>query len=223
MLNDDRCFLERDVWQNVFTSAVFETGALSDSSEIIVSLWTNICPIPSLFKDVQKAVCTFTDIDRRSIGSLFARARDIWTFLMQWCLKVEEILLSHSPPEQLAAGKYHETLGMYMTNFIIINRLSVSLDTRAGLDFEDETQNLARRIIAIEQKARAASPRARLFLAFKVIVARATLHTKYEWQQAIRLSIEDHASADSVISSQVFNHWVSLKGRKTTSWGSAGC
>lgn len=60
---------EHDVWQNVFRSVVFETdAALSDSSGVVVSLWTITCPIPSLFKDVQNAVCNFTDT--RTIGSL---------------------------------------------------------------------------------------------------------------------------------------------------------
>ena len=104
-----------------------------------------------------------------------------------------------------------------MANLITVNRLSVSLDTRAGTELEDETQNVASRIIELERKASATNPRASLFLAFKVIVAEATLGTKNEWQQAITLSDEDHVGANSFISSQVFEHWVNLKGRKIRS------
>lgn len=216
MLNDDKCFLELDVWQNVFRSAVYESAALSDSSEIVISLWTIICPIPSLFKDVQNAVCNSTDTDPHTIGSLYARAQVIRTLLMQWRQQFEEHPLSRNLPEQSRNGKQYDTLGIYMTNLTIINRLSVSLSTCAGSELEDEAQDLASQIIELERRASVANPRASLFIAFKVIVAQATLNTANEWQQAIRLSIEDHVRAKSLISSQIFEHWVNLKGRKIT-------
>ena len=217
-MNDDRCFLERDTWQDVFRSAVFETGALSDSSGIVVSLWTILCPIPSLFKDVQSAVRNFTEIDRRTIGSLFARARGIRALLLEWHRQYEELSSSAGSSEPSGDDKHHETLGIYMANLIIINRLTVSLNTSAGLDVEHETQELALHIIELERRASATNPRASLFMAFKVVAAQATLDTKDEWQQAISSSIE-HVSDNSVISRQVFEHWVSLKGRKITSLG----
>lgn len=221
LTNDDRCFLEHETWQNVFRSAVVETGALSDSSGIVISLWTFLCPIPSLFKDVQSAVCSFTGTDWRTIGSLLARARGIRALLLQWYQQYEELSSPVISSEQPENGKHHETLGIYMANLIIINRLSVSLNTLAGLDLENETQELARQIIELEQRASVTNPRASLFMAFKAIVAQATLNTKDEWQQAITSSTEENFSADSVISSQVFEHWVSLKGRKVTSSGAA--
>ena len=216
MLNDDKCFIEDDVWQNVFRSAVFESTALSDSSEIVISLWTIVCPIPSLFKDVQHAVCNSTDTDPHTIGNFYARAQVIRTLLLQWRQQFEEHLLSHTSPEQSRNGKQYDTLGTYMTNLTIINRLSVSLNTCAGSELENEAQDLASQIIELERRASVANPRASLFIAFKAIMAQATLATANEWQQAIRLSIEDHARAKSLISSQVFEHWVNLKGRKIT-------
>lgn len=217
MLNDERCFLEQHVWQNVFRSVIVETGTISDSSGIVVSLWTTICPIPGLFKDVQNAVCNFTGTDMGTIGSLFARARKIRTSLLQWRRQFEELFLSHISHEQSGNGKQYETLGIYMASLIIINRLSVSLNVRAGKDLEDETQDLASGVVELERRANAANPRASVFIAFKVIVAQATLDTRNEWQQAIRSSVENSASASLFISSQVFEHWVELKGRKSTS------
>lgn len=216
-MNDERCFLEHDTWQNVFRSVVFETGALSDSSEIVVSLWTTVCPIPSLFKDIQDAVCNFTDTKTGTIGSLFSRARKIRILLLRWRRQFEELLSSFKAPEQSGDSKQYETLGIYLTNLVVINRLSVALNTQAGLDLEDETQDLASQILELERGANATNPRASLFMAFKAIVAQATLDTKNEWQQAIRLSIENHTRANSFINSRVFEHWVHLKGRKTTS------
>lgn len=217
ILNDDRCFLEHDAWQTVFRSVVFETGTLSDSSGIVVSLWTIICPIPSLFKDVQNAVCNFADTDMRTIQSLYARAQDLRALLLQWRREFEELLLSADPPEEWGVGKQYETLGIYVANLIVINRLGVSLDICAGSDLEDESQDLASQVLDLERRASAANPRASLFMAFKVIAAQATLGTKEEWRQTIRLSIEDQAPTNSCVSSQIFEHWISLKGRKLTS------
>ena len=143
MLNDDRCFLEKDIWQNVFRSVVRETKALSDSSWIILSLWTTICPIPGLFKDVQSAVCNSVDIDMRTIGSLFARARETQSLLLQWRERFNELALFHDSPKQPVNGKQYDTLGVYMANMILINRLCMSLNPRAGSGLEDEAQNLA--------------------------------------------------------------------------------
>ncbi|CAD6573496.1 MAG: hypothetical protein ASARMPRED_006098 [Alectoria sarmentosa] len=219
MLNDDRCFLEHDVWQNLFRSVVLEPGtALSDSSGVVVSLWTIICPIPSLFKDVQNAVCNFTIT--RTIGSLYARAREIWTLVLQWRGQFEELSLSRNSPEHSGDDKRYKTLGIYMANLIVVNRLSVSLDTRAGSDLEDERQYSASRIVELDRRARAVNPRASFFMKFKLIMAQATLGTKGEWQQVIRLSSE-YARVNSLISSQVLEHWVNLKGRKTTSLSAA--
>lgn len=129
--------------------------------------------------------------------------------------------MCRSFPERSGDDKRYETLGIFMANLVIINRLSLSLNTRAGSDLEDEAQRFASRIMELERRASAANPRASLFMAFKVIMAQATLATKIEWQQAIRLSIEDHTRTDSVIDSYVFEHWVKLKGRKTTSLNAA--
>ena len=137
--------------------------------------------------------------------------------LLHWYQQYEELSSSVISSEQSGGGKHHETLGIYMANLIIVNRLSVSLDPPAGSDLENETQHLAGQIIELEQRASTTNPRASLFMAFKAIVAQATLDTRDEWQQAINSSTEEDFSADSVVSSQVFEHWVSLKGRKVTS------
>ena len=218
MLNDDRYFLEDDSWQNVFRSVVFESEALSDSSGVVISLWIIISPIPGLLKDIQDVVCNSTDTKTRTIGSLLSRVRNIRILLLRWRRQFEELLASlKSPPEHSGASKQYETLGIYLTNLVIINRLSVSLNTHAGLDLEDETQDLARQIVELKRKTSATNPRASLFMAFKTTVAQATLDTKDEWQQAVRLSIENHTRANLLIDSRVFEHWSHLKGRKTTS------
>lgn len=215
-MNADKSFLEQDIWQNVFRSVVRETEAISDSSGIVVSLWTTICPIPGLFKDVQNAVCNPIDFDMRTIGDLYIRVRDIWSSLLQWRQQYDTVTSSYNRPQQAANGKQYETLGIYMANQILINRLSVSLKPHAGSELEAETHDLARQILQLERTASAVNPRASLFMAFKVITAQAILETKDEWQRGIDYSMEDRVHASPLISAQVFERWVRLKGRKVT-------
>ena len=213
-MNDERCFLEQDTWRNVFKSVVFETGALSDSSGIVISLWTIVFPIPSLFKEVQRTVCSSTNIDMPTIRSLSTRLRKTRATLSHWHSQFELLTFSQNSTENSETDKHYETLGVYLINMILINRLSVSLNPHLGSDLEDETQHLARRIFHLVQKATDMYPRASLFMAFKSIAAQAALDTEDEWQQATRCSIEKYVPATPLISSQTFGRWVNLKGRK---------
>ena len=214
-MNDDRCFLEEDGWQTVFKSVVYETGALSDSSEIVISLWTIASAIPSLFKDVQYVVCSSTHINIPTIKNLFTRLRDIRVKLSHWHSQYEQLIFSQNPTENPETDKHYETLGVYLVNIILVNRLSVSLNPHIGSDLEDETQEVARQIFRLVDKASARYPRASLFMAFKVIAAQAVLNTEDDWHQATRFPIENYdAPAASLISSQTFGRWIHLKGRK---------
>ncbi len=220
-MNDDVCFLEQDSWQNVFRSVASETNALSDSSEIVVSLWTIVCRIPGFFKEVQNAVCNPTDTDMSIIGRLFARVQETSTLLSQWHREFDALFPSHASPEHSRDSKYYETLGVYLVNLMVINRLLVSLNPHAGSELEEEAQDLARQILQLELTASATNPRASMFMAFKLIAAQACLDTRDEWHRAIRLSVEDPTYTTLLIDSQVFEHWVSLKGRKITNVSAA--
>ena len=216
LLNDDVCFLEQESWQNVFRSVASETDALSDSSEIVVLLWTIVCRIPGLFKEVQNAVCNPTGIDMGIIGSLFARVRETSTLLLQWRREFDALSPSHISSEPSRDSKYYETFGVYLVNLMVINRLLVSLNPRAGLELEEKAQDLAHQILQLELTASATNPRASMFMAFKLVAAQACLDTNDEWHQAITLSVEDPTYTTLLISSQVFERWVKLKGRRIT-------
>ena len=79
-----------------------------------------------------------------------------------------------------------------MANLIVVNRLSVSLDTRAGSELEDERQYSASRIVELDRRASAVNPRVSIFMAFKLIVAQATLGTKGKWQQVTNPRASTH-------------------------------
>ena len=213
-MNDHRCFLEQNTWQNVFRSVVCEADTLSDTSGIVVSLWTTICRIPSLFKDVQHAVCNPNETDKRTIENLLVQVQETRRLLLQWHTQFEDLLPSQNPTKHCREGKKIDTLGVYMANLILMNRLSVSLNLRAGAELENQTQDVARRILQLRQMTSTVNPRASLFMAFKVITAQAILATQDEWQRAINLAIQDNAHTSPLVRSQIFERWVRLKGRK---------
>ena len=62
----------------------------------------------------------------------------------------------------------------------------------------------------LEEEAFLANPRAGLFMAFKKGVAEATLATRNEWREAMRIE-----SGGRLISRPVFERWCLLMGRKT--------
>ena len=194
-------------------SVVCEADTLSDTSGIVVSLWTTICRIPSLFKDVQNAVCNSNETDKCTIENLLVQVQETRRLLLQWRTEFEDFP-SQNSPKQCREGKKIDTLGVYMANLILMNRLSVSLNLRAGAELETQSQDLARQILQLRQMTSTVNPRASLFMAFKVITAQAILETQDEWQRAIDLAIQDNAHTSSLVTSQIFERWVRLKGRK---------
>ena len=194
-------------------SVVCEADTLSDTSGIVVSLWTTICRIPSLFKDVQNAVCNSNETDKCTIENLLVQVQETRRLLLQWRTEFEDFP-SQNSPKQCREGKKIDTLGVYMANLILMNRLSVSLNLRAGAELETQSQDLARQILQLRQMTSTVNPRASLFMAFKVITAQAILETQDEWQRAINLAIQDNAHTSSLVRSQIFERWVRVKGRK---------
>ena len=196
-----------------------ETDTLSDSSNIVILLWTIVCHVPSLFNDVQNTICASAKIDTNTIQTLFARVQAIRSSLSDWRIKYEQYSQSHHHPSPVAAGigKHHDTLGIYMANTILINRLSVSLNPSFNPELETEAQDLAHRLVLLESMLKLEDPRASLFMGFKLITAQATLDTKDEWQYAIELAIADTDRGSSCISRPVFENWVRRKGRRLMS------
>ena len=185
-----------------------------------------IVSVPSLFKETQDAICNTApeDVDTSAIQAVLLHLYQLRKRLVQWRQRYEILLLQDSTrihyTEEAKFDKRYESLGVCLTNLIILNRLIVALDPLMEPLIEDETQCLASQILHLEKEASIANPRSGLFMALKMVVALATLATEREWRLDARLDgesiSEDDRSTGSFrpVTKWVFERWCILKGRK---------
>ena len=110
--------------------------------------------------------------------------------------------------------KRYETLGVVFGMRIVLNRLILSLKVNSIGELEEESQSLAHRIFDLERQAYATNPRAGIFMAFKMVVARATIETKAEWCTSGHMADAERDPGSQMISKEVFVHWCDLKRRE---------
>lgn len=217
MLNGDTCFLEQDAWQAVLCSIVLETSPFSERSNITISLWITVCHIPRLLNEVDDALESPQNVDLTWVDHLVTRLYHLRTTLMGWLERYDTLILNIIPARSspgLGKDKRHETLGVAMGMLIVLNRSLVALNTSLAMKLEPQTQALATRIMDLQRQAYVVNPRAGLFMAFKIIVAQATLATADEWRACGRCS-DEMGLPRSFIRKEIFDHWCNLKGRKT--------
>lgn len=195
---------------------MLETSPFSERSDITISLEMLVCHIPRLYNDVEDAVKNPQAVDFKLVDHLVTRIHQLRATLMKWRERYDSLLrsitLQRSSPG-VGKDKRHETLGVAMGMLIVLNRLLVALNTSLAVELEPQTQGLATTIIDLQRQAYVTNPRAGLFMAFKIIVAQATLATADEWQ-----ACESHSNEmclpQPFIAEEVFDRWCNLKGRK---------
>ena len=216
--NKSPCFLEQPAWQIVLESTVLESSTFSSCSDIVISLWKRIVPIPSLFNGVQDAICGPLEASTKSVGELLSRALRLRQQLLDWRQLYDRMLAStflkyHSleiSEDGVGSDKRFEILGVCLATQIVLNRAIVAMNPDMAEFMEYEAQQLAEQILEIEKEACKVNPRAAVFMTFKLVIANATLSTKESWLiQSVR------GSANNLMDPEVFEHWVALQGRKT--------
>ena len=221
LIENHDCFLGKTDWQTVLLSIVqghpSTESPFSDRGIIVVSLWANICSLPSLYKDVQEAIGGDEFISETKLQLLHVRVAGLDTKVSEWRSRYGPLLLTSTPgplSDDARSEKRYETLGVCLAALIILKRLAVALDPLclSASESEMEAQSLAGQIVELEQKAVAANSRAALFMCFKLEVARATLLTRDEWRVSSQL--DARVGTNGLIAPWVFEHWCRLKGRK---------
>ena len=219
MLNNRQCFLEQEAWQAVFRASAVEWERFSDRSDIVVSLWTCVLCLPSLFFDVQKAVFNPHAPKATLIESLLDRIHQLRNRILQWRQRYEIARLERierSIHADIQNDKRYEILGVCLAGNIILNRLHLSLNPFAGPEIEETIQNFANQILVLTEHCSVNNPRAGLFMAFKVVTARAVIATTEEWRVTTQEQRDAHVGPNGCIARWVFERWCSLKGRNTS-------
>ena len=219
MIENHDCFLEDDPWQSTLQSASVKSQTsrllLSDCDPIITSLWKHLCSIPSLYKEVQTIICEGQFLDASAHERIFSRTNYLLNRMLLWCTDFEsQYMVAHEHPslDYAKSDKRIETYGVCLASMIILYRLKVALEPLNSSSSEDESQKLARCIMALEKQARTTNPRAALFLALKLEITRATLATENEWRP--ESCVDARVGLNGYIAPWVFRHWCALKGRR---------
>ena len=226
MISNKPCFIEEGPWQAVLRSTIVTNAkTFSDYSEVVVNVWAIIVPMPSLFRDVQDIVCNkiVQDYLPGAIEGLLARAHKIRDDLILWQQQYERFCERDLPDDTRHSlscplltrtsdfDKRFETLGIYLTHFIVINRLIIALWPRYDItkQLEAEAHAMSMQILRLEQEMAVTNPRASLFMVLKTVIARATLDTEKAWE------LQDSASHDgeATIAKSAFKKWIRLIGR----------
>ena len=210
------CFLEEGPWQEVFQSVVLDSSPFADRGELAISLWMSVCHVPRLFAETEDAIYNPVEVGSAAIQKLSHRLYQLRKRCMNW-LKNYKLLLEDYCEDSLAqAGfnKRYETLGVGLGITIVLNRLILALNMNTAGKLEDDSQSLAHEVMQLEKRAYAANPRAGIFMAFKTIVARATIDTREEWQKCEYIGDKRVGTPHRTVSIKTWERWCSLKGRK---------
>ena len=184
-----------------------------------MDLWTRVVALPRLFKDVQEFICQPESAAPFAHENLVARTSKLREQLRDWhrsynALVAQHEMKSYSDKTRLQSERRFEALGVSLAVTIILNRLMIALNPTLGPEAEQENRILAHDIITLAQVAQTVNPRAHLFMAFKLLVANATLETEEEWRYFFEVWNADNQHSWKLIPSPVFQRWVRLKRRK---------
>ncbi|KAI4246888.1 MAG: hypothetical protein LQ352_006276 [Teloschistes flavicans] len=210
ILKTAHCFLQQPEWQAVFQPMMADYSNVSSCGAVIVSMWSSIGDIPSLFHSVRNLVSS-PSISSAAQSRTLARLMKLRSHLMNWgnennysttrCIGQQDFnyLLPHLP----ASDVEYEVRGLYAASLMILERLIVTLDPGRTRIMEAHVQQLAIEILALKRQAYLNKPRAALSLALKVMTAKAVLLTAEDWEHEM-----SQDALRSTISNKVFEQWV---------------
>ncbi|KAG8529122.1 uncharacterized protein KY384_005757 [Bacidia gigantensis] len=247
MMQNIFTFVDEEPWQRAIQNCMIKGTALSDCSELSISLWIILCPIPRLMHEVQELVCRSQRdelIPSHIVSAYIQCSLSILQKLQSWRHSYDEFMRTlgrSSDTDQVSflavpntstyeCDKSFELLGICLGSTLIMHRLLVTLSPSQPISFATEAaaQTVASEIVELEQQASQSSPRAALFMEFKMILARSVMATK-DWYDVVSTAISEEDKKRSLeastgdwneaptvrlIDKEVFEHWCRHKGRK---------
>jgi hypothetical protein len=225
-MNNERCFFEQGAWKEVLESLILDDPNIADRSEIVISLHILKSSVSSIFTDVQAFICNPDPNPRASnsnsnshvqtLSKLTTRTQAQRTALLQWRHN-HHPLLSRPATEGtdiLGYTKCCEISATYYTCMMMTNRLLAALSLPESQSLEQETQNMARRLVEMEREVGLLESHARVFMAQALLVARAMLATGEEWENNGRRMMDWREGRGGVVEGGAFERWCGLFGRR---------
>ena len=196
---------------------IVNSSPFDNRSKNTIKMWMSVCHVPRLFYETAEAVSRPTEVGSAAMKLLSHRIHQLRKVYIDWHRQYKELLSEHCEDslEQARIDKRYETLGAGLGITVVLNRLILALNFDTARELEDESQELSREIVQLERRAYAANPRAGIFMAFKMMIAHATIETRAEWQIPEFSGDKRLRVPQRTVSIQAWERWCSMKGRET--------
>jgi len=197
--------------------ALHPESVFADCSDIVICLWSHLWSLPNIFNDVQDIVINEREPPSHLLAQLLGRIFTLRAKLLRWRGRFQALLLTQNSPVSSNYTRFDkrcETLSVCLAGLILLCRLALALDPCMGSATEDEAQRLSLEINDLYKEVSTYNPRAGLFMAFKMEVARATLGTSEDWHIVSSTPPLPNVSSKGLIKPSVFERWCNLKGRR---------
>jgi hypothetical protein len=184
LLANKSCFLSSSSWEPVFKSCIISTESFTDRSELGIDLLQIKAKISGIAKRTNHAVYNQTTLEPLYFETLATEIRLIRSSILSWRRKFNIALIhaSSKVPQNSAAdfGKRYELLAIALIINIVTSRLLLSISPSERTILEEEVQNLAIELKAVQSSLNH-NRRAEFFFAQKARIAEAaiTTHTTF--------------------------------------------
>ncbi|TAQ84040.1 hypothetical protein B7494_g7626 [Chlorociboria aeruginascens] len=211
LLNNERCFLEQDIWQAVFQSLINkEDSPIADRSEIVITLFKFKSFIPGLVMDVTNLICHTPSVSAEAIIELTSRIRAHRSRFLLWLSRWKALVdcAPYMTPGSAEFDRRSKVFATYLSCHMLSNRLLAAVSAMERKELEKETQCLAGQMLKLEVEVKTSDSSACLFMAQTMGVAGAT-RASPEWGDV------DENVEGPLIERKKFERWCWLFGRKT--------
>jgi len=209
LLNNERCFLEQDMWKSVFRSVVVEGSLVSDRSEIVVSLLILKSHIPGTFVDVTSIV-SHENHDPAYIFRMILFIQQLRSDLLDWHDDYQSIL-KQAPkilPGTMEYDRQCKVVATYLSCIILVNRLLAAMNSPQRVKLELETRAYINQMLDMESEAQSTKSAACLFMAQTAGVAKATIAVTKDW-----LEEPQDGENKGLVEKWKFDKWCRTMGR----------
>jgi hypothetical protein len=228
-LSNTPCFLEQSQWQAVIREAVNEDATLSNDKEFVLALWGGLIELPRLFKDTTALLMASCPPPQKAVDDLIERLLAKRKNLMIWLNWIRSnpiiksgglvdddngVLIFSTDFDYKAMGPWCLTRlglrGTYVVCRMVKSRLLYALSPGRFQSLEAEAQDIASRILDLQEDMAAAKQSALVwnqFMAQGSWIAKGIIETKDIWGE------KPHRDK-SMLEKWKFEKWNKVIGRK---------
>jgi transposase-like protein len=179
LLNNEKCFLDDPSWAKVFMASSVPDETFTDRSNLGIELIMLKAKLSGLAKRTNHAVAIQDALQPQDFEAIAAELRVVRSAVVAWRRTFNTALIhteERSRNDTMDFGKRYELLGISLVVNIILSRLLCSIVPNDRALLEEEVQNLAAEMEAVQESLEH-NQRAKFFFAQKSKTADAAIAT----------------------------------------------